>query len=261
MDLLVLALVGIASGLIAGLVGLAGGIVIVPALTWIYGPQVLHTAIVVSWFSVVFNSFGAASKHWSMRSVDQRRELFKRAKWYLIGAMTVTPVIALLASGQRGLVTAQMVAVLQLCLACAMLWPVSDVRREVARNRTRDASFGGVIGGLSTLIGVGGGTYTIAYFVYGAGARFQDAIATANMTGFAVGLLSVLGYLCSLIFFGQALGPQADAISAYGMTLMVAAGLAAAPLGVLISQRVPTKRLRQFLIGALMVSAGRLLIE
>ncbi|MBI2733629.1 MAG: TSUP family transporter, partial [Aquabacterium sp.] len=53
---------GALSGLIAGLVGLAGGIVIVPVLVWLYGPPVIHDAIVVSWFAVLFNSIGATVK-------------------------------------------------------------------------------------------------------------------------------------------------------------------------------------------------------
>jgi len=117
-----------------------------------------------------------------------------------------------------------------------------------------------VVGAMSTLIGVGGGSYTIAYFVYGAGSRFRDAIATANLTGLTVGALSVLGYLSTLVFFKH---PEAVAgtgpISTWGMVVLVVAGTAAAPLGVKWSTRLPTKTLRQTLIFALLISAGRLL--
>jgi uncharacterized membrane protein YfcA len=51
-----LALVGVGGGLIAGLVGLAGGIFIVPALVSIYGTAGMNDAIAISFFAVLFNS-------------------------------------------------------------------------------------------------------------------------------------------------------------------------------------------------------------
>ncbi len=260
-DLILLALVGGVSGVIAGLVGLAGGIVVVPALTWMYGPSALHTAIVVSWFAVLFNSVGAASKQIRMRSPDERRQLFQSAKWFLVGAVVITPLVALGAAAAKQMVNRQMVGILQLGLAAVMLWPMAESAKARSQGRPiLDASFGGLIGGVSTLIGVGGGTYTIAYFVYGAGSRFRDAIATANLTGLTVGALSVLGYLSSLVFFKHAeVASGAGPISTWGMVVLIVAGTAAAPLGVKWSARLPTKTLRQILIFALMISAGRLL--
>lgn len=261
MDLVLLATAGAAAGLIAGLVGLAGGIVIVPALTWLYGPEALHSAIVISWFSVLFNSFSAAAKQWQLRSPAERATLFHAARWYLAGAVVVAPAVAALASTHARVVTPAAVAVLQLCLAAMMLWPVEEHPRVRSDKPARDASFGGFIAAVSTLIGVGGGTYTIAYFVYGAGVRFRDAIATANVTGFAIGALSVGGYLFSVLLYraetGDALGP----ISTWGMAAVILAGVVAAPLGVRISTALPTRALRHILIAALCVSALRLLVS
>lgn len=123
----------------------------------------------------------------------------------------------------------------------------------------RDAAFGGLIGGVSALIGVGGGTYTIAYFVYGAGTRFRDAIATANLTGLVIGSLSVIGYLVSLWLFTHAHAADSGPITGFGMATLIVAGVLAAPLGVRISHKLPIKLLRQILVAALIVSAARLL--
>jgi uncharacterized membrane protein YfcA len=261
-DLILLAIVGAASGFIAGLVGLAGGIVIVPALIWMYGPPALHAAIITSWFAVLFNSFGAASKQWRMRSPEERAALFEQLRWYLLGAVLVTPAVSAAASRHAGLVSNQLIAGLQLCLAAVMLYPVSEKQAVPRPNRVRDASFGGLIAGVSTLIGVGGGTYTIAYFVYGFGSRFRDAIATANVTGLAVGMFSVVGYGAAALLADTgsdagALGP----VTYTGMAILVCAGMLAAPLGVRVSRRVPVNQLRQLLIAALIVSAGRLMLS
>jgi uncharacterized membrane protein YfcA len=227
-----------------------------------YGPGALQAAIVTSWFAVLFNSFGAASKQWRIRSADERVALLLQLRWYLLGAVVVTPAVSAAASRHPDLVSNQVIAALQLCLAAVMLYPVPD-RQSVPRpNKLRDVSFGGLIAAVSTLIGVGGGTYTIAYFVYGFGARFRDAIATANFTGLAVGMFSVAGYGASKLWANAAatdgaLGP----ITYTGMAILVVAGLVAAPLGVRVSRVVPVKHLRLLLIVALMASAARLMLS
>lgn len=258
--LLLLLLVGAGAGLIAGLVGLAGGIVVVPALTWIYGAEALHSAIVISWFSVLFNSLSAARKHWLIRSAPERRDLLLASRWYLLGAILVSPAIATLASTESGMVTPWLVAMLQLALAAVMLWPVEDKARTRRDLPARDLSFGGAVAAVSTLIGVGGGTYTIAYFVYGAGVRFRDALATANFTGFTVGTMCVAGYLLALAVSPAAAGAMLQPVGAWGTVAVIVAGVLAAPLGVRLSQSLPTRTLRHILIGALVVSAVRLLL-
>lgn len=260
MELFLLLITGAAAGLIAGLVGLAGGIVVVPALTWMYGPQALHSAIVISWFSVLFNSFSAASKHWRLRTGAERRELFLASRWYLLGAIVVTPAIAASASTGSGIVTPVLVAVLQLCLAVVMLWPVEDKERTRRDLPARDATFGGAIAAVSTLIGVGGGTYTIAYFVYGPGIRFRDAIATANFAGFTVGMLSVFGYLLALAVAPVAASSMLGPIGAWGTVAVILGGVLAAPVGVRLSRELPVRTLRHILIAVLIVSALRLMM-
>ncbi len=262
METFILLVTGALSGFVAGLVGLAGGIVVVPALTALYGASALHDAIIISWFSVLFNSFGAASKQYRVRTVEQRIELVSGARYYVLGALIVTPVVAATLAGAKHLITPSIVAVLQLCLAFVMLWPVSESQGARRSNPYIDASFGGLIGGVSTLIGVGGGTYTIAYFVYGAKRKFQDAIATANMTGLIIGALSVLGYLVSLAFVRESVGaPQHESpISGVGMVILIVSGMLFSTLGVRLSRKMPVAILRKILVFALVLSALRLLM-
>ncbi|MGY4827810.1 sulfite exporter TauE/SafE family protein [Sphaerotilaceae bacterium SBD11-9] len=261
METLVLLVTGALSGFIAGLVGLAGGIVVVPALTWLYGSAALHDAIVISWFAVLFNSVGAAAKQYRIRTPEERTEIISNSRFYVLGAVIVTPIVALTLSGAKHLVTPALVAVLQLCLAAVMLWPVAESTGERASNKLMDLCFGALIGGVSTLIGVGGGTYTIAYFVYAAKRKFQDAIATANMTGLIIGALSVVGYLISLLYVDHtATANQASPISPIGMVILIVSGVVFSSVGVRMSRKLPTKVLRKILVIALIISAMRLLI-
>lgn len=267
MEIVAFGVIGILSGLVAGLVGLAGGIVVVPALTWLYGTDILIDAIIVSWFAVFFNSISAAWKQLKVRTSAERNALYFDARYFLIGAVVITPMVAMLFSSTRDFINVKVVAILQLCLAGAMLIPVKplEVGTNEARPRKRlDVLFGGIIGGVSTLIGVGGGTYTVAYFVMVAKRKFQDAIATANLTGLVIGTLSILGYATSSLI------PNAHASSSVvshspmpfvGAVVLIAGGLISAPWGVNLSRRLPTKLLKRILIGAIVLSSTKLLFS
>jgi uncharacterized membrane protein YfcA len=263
METLIYLVIGALSGFIAGLVGLAGGIVVVPALTWMYGSSALHDAIIVSWFAVLFNSIGAAVKQYRVRTPQERAEIISGAMFYVLGVLICTPLVALCFRGAQNLITPMLVALLQLCLALVMLWPVAETEGRVRTNKLLDFCMGGLISGVSTLIGVGGGTYTIAYFVYAAKRKFQDAIATANMTGLIIGLLSVLGYLASLVLVEPAPGAaqHASPISTLGMVILIVSGVVFSSLGVRVSRRMPTKVLRKILVVALIVSAFKLMLS
>jgi uncharacterized membrane protein YfcA len=252
-------MVGAASGMIAGMIGFAGGIVVVPALTWMFGIGALHDAIIVSWFAVLFNSAVAALRQYQVRLPEERAAILACSRYYLVGAMLVVPIAAIALNTAKHLVTPQIVGVLYVCLALGMLMPVHEMNAAAKPRPWLETISGGIIGGVSAVIGVGGGTYTIAYFVYVAKLRFQDAIAVANLNGAIIGTLSVAGYVLSLMVPSGDEAVSSSPISAFGMNILIMGGAAFAPLGVRLSRRMPTKILRRLLVLAILVSALRML--
>lgn len=260
-DIFVFIAVGLASGFFSGLIGFGGGVIIVPALTWIYGPSIIHDAIMISWFAVFFNSAGAAIKQLRVRSTAERRKLLLDGGFFLAGAAVVSSVVALFASGEKLSVTPHVVGVLQICMAVMMLTtPLKGALVPgVLTNKFVDASFGGFVGGISSLIGVGGGSYTIAYFVRWVGADFRDAIAAANLSGFIIGALSVIGYGISLIAFDGRAETAHGPLGSFWKFLVIFFGLIAAPLGVRASGLVRVRTLRRWIVAMLALSAANLL--
>lgn len=262
MESLTLLLAGSLSGLVAGMAGLGGGTVIVPVLTWLYGAGALHEAIVVSWFAVLFNSLSAAIKHYHLRTSEERTEIFAASRYFLMGVLAVTPLVALLMSGASQIASPMVVGTLQLSLAGVLLWPMTDGGIARGMRKSVDALCGGIVGGASTLIGIGGGAYTIAYMVYGPRRSLRDAIAAGNVTGVAVGALSVAGYGVSLLMAREhGLENRPTLISPQGMAVLIVGGVVFSALGVKLSRTIPTSTLRKILVGLLAVSAVRLLIQ
>jgi uncharacterized membrane protein YfcA len=262
MEYLTLLLAGSASGFVAGMVGLAGGIVIVPALTWLYGHAALHDAIVVSWFAVLANSIGAARGQIHIRTPQERSELIAWSKFFLAGALVAALAVAVtLSEGKHG-VSAGVVGALQLCLAMAMLFPAKQTVGASVRptHPMVDTVAGATVGAVSTLIGVGGGTYTIAYMVHAARRPFREAIATANFSGLVIGAFSVVGFAVAKLAQGSRPDVHTHGIGAAGIALLIVSGAICSGMGVRVAQRVQTKTLKNILIGVLVVSAVRLML-
>ena len=256
-----LALVGLSGGLISGLVGLAGGIFIVPALVAIYGTQAMGDAIVVSYFSVVFNSL--ATSHTNFKNVGREAylSLIRGANWFLYFAIIASVLVAIAFGHHKDAIPKELLAGLQLMLALCMLVPRSWYEAaRFNRNKFKDGFVGTLVGGISTLIGVGGGTYTICYFMVH-GRAVKDCTLTANFVGIFIGLASLTGYFGYMFF---AAGPEVNSgqsiISMSGKVVLIMAGVVAAPIGVKLQSMTPAHLIKRIIVLLLAASSSYVLV-
>lgn len=241
-------LLGIVAGILAGLLGIGGGLVLVAALAWLlpsFGvPQdaAMHAALASSLASIVLTAASSARAHSRRGSV-----LWPTVAWMVPG---------LLLGGWlgSGVAVALDDAVLRwvvagYCLVAA--WQIGFGRTrgpvdgsEVPAPRGWPMSLaGGGIGALSAVVGIGGGSMTVPLLVW-RGVRPVRAVGTSSACGVAIGLASALGY---------ALHAPAGALPAHGLGyvyLPAAAGVAvasvlAAPWGTRLAHRLSGEALRK----------------
>jgi len=256
-----MALIGAGGGLISGAVGLAGGIFIVPALVALLGPQAMGDAITVSFFAVLLNSLSATIENRKSRGKDAYRALVNGAGWYTSGAAVAALMVAILFGRHHDAISKPLLASLQLLLAICMLIPRRWYENlRAARTRLKDATVGSIVGGVSTLIGVGGGTYTIFYFLVH-GREIKDCTLTSNFVGIFIGLMGVVGYYgCTLMSAGGS--PAGDhGISALGKVVLIGCGVIASPLGVRLQSRLPAAAIKKIVVMALACSASYVLLR
>jgi len=191
-------LLGIVAGILAGLLGIGGGLVLVAALAWLlplFGvPQdaAMHAALASSLASIVLTAASSARAHAKRGSV-----LWPTVAWMVPG---------LLLGGWlgSGVAVALDDAVLRwivagYCLIAA--WQIGFGRTraptdgsEVAAPRGWPMSLaGGGIGALSAVVGIGGGSMTVPLLVW-RGVKPVRAVGTSSACGVAIGLSSALGY-------------------------------------------------------------------
>ena len=197
MMLLALLAAGGLAGLFAGLFGVGGGFVVVPALLLVLetllapSPHDLHVAIGTSLATIIVTSVRAVQAHRRRGAVDFAI-LRDWAPWLMLGVMGGIVIAAWARTGTLLLLFASGV----LLYAFYFLRPEFVVRRErhysfpVGLGRAALASG---LGGFSALLGIGGGTPFVVTMVV-CGRKVHEAVATAAGVGFLIALPGAVGF-------------------------------------------------------------------
>lgn len=238
-------LIGGFAGLLAGLLGVGGGLVIVPFLAWAFVQQglpmawVMHLAIGTSLATIVVTSISSVRAHHQHGAV--RWELF----WLLLPGIVLGSWIgAQLASEVDTRFLQYLFASFELLVAIQMgLSLLPDGDREMPGWRGNGGA-GGVIGVVSAMVGIGGGTMTVPWLVWNR-IPVHQAVATSAAVGLPIAVAGGLGFVWS--GWGIAELPAASSGFIYwpafvGIVLM---SVLAAPLGARLAHQLPAKRLKR----------------
>ena len=238
-------LIGAIAGTVGGLLGVGGGIVVVPALAWIFQANgfpessVMQLAVGTSLATIVPTSVASVRAHHKHGAV-QWSVLLRLAPAFALGALLGAIAAAHVASGQLRLLFG-----LFLCLIATQLALASNPKPQ--RNlpgRSGLFAIGTLIGLLSALLGIGGGNLTVP-FLLRCRVPIRQAIATGAAAGVPIATIGAAAYIVA----GQGVHglPAWSAGYVYGPGL---AGIAAmsvlfAPLGAKLAHRLPTAILRR----------------
>ena len=247
---------GVCAGFLGGLLGVGGGVIVVPALLYLFhATEVLpvdDTALSTTTIAAIATSMGTIVFTTGASSVAQIRRhavdwlVFRRwAVFLMIGSFAASFVARLL--DVRSLEI--FISVFLLCVAVLLLtgWQPKSARRWPAPSAS--AAIAGVGGLISGLAGIGGGNVvvpTLLYFNF----TMARAVATATVLGFCVACCGTAGYIIT--------GWSVDLPRSIGYVYLPAAipiacaSMVFAPLGVSLSHRLSSTVLRQ-LFGALIV--------
>jgi uncharacterized membrane protein YfcA len=252
--------IGLAAGLLSGLLGIGGGIIIVPAMTAILVAsghaldEALRSSLVTSLAVVLFNSLVASVSH-ALRGHLQLR----RIRWLLAGAALMSFVTSQLMFSCSSPAVAYAVATSQMLIAC-MLWVRRPFMSSLPRSAGMDVTYGGFTGMVSALAGTGGGAYVAAYLLHRDGTTpFMRVAAAGAAAGAMIGAGAMLGYMASLLYQGSRLGSKVALLPPDMLGILLVGGLMATPLGVRWSARCRGPLPRVALGLAVACSAARLM--
>ena len=190
-------LLGVVAGILAGLLGVGGGLVLVAALAFLlprYGvpPEAaMHAALASSLASIILTAASSTYAHHGRGSV-----LWPTVAWMVPGLLLGGWLGSGLAVRIDGDVLRYLVA--GYCLLAAAQLLFGRVRGSgvdaVPPPRGAPMSAAGVgIGAVSAVVGIGGGSMTVPLLVW-RGVAPVRAVGTSSACGVAIGLASALGY-------------------------------------------------------------------
>jgi uncharacterized protein len=192
----VMAGAGVFAGLIAGLFGVGGGTVLVPALFYAFGvfglggEANLHVAIGTSLSTIITTSLRSLTAHRQHGRVDED-VLRGFIPWIAFGAL----VGAMLAGIADKAILGVIYGVFAIMLAAYMGlgWESWTIMRDVPTGGLR-AIVGSALGTISALMGIGGGAFGSAVMTL-AGRPIHQAVATASGFGVAIAMPATLGFV------------------------------------------------------------------
>lgn len=252
------ALLGSGVGFLAGLLGIGGGLVIVPVLSAILlhfavlpTEQVVLVAIATSLASILFTSTSSALAHHKNGNVP-----WDIAPWVMtgvaLGALISGFLAALLPEAAVRLVFAISVA-----LIAVRMFISSSNSTATARampNNVVLTAFTTLTGGLSAMIGIGGGAVLVPLLSYFS-LDMKKAIGCASASGIVIALFGSIGYVSS----GSAYFSIQDGFAGFvylpALLGIVSTSWFTAPLGAKATHHLPVATIKKVFAGLLLVVA------
>ncbi|MBL8361894.1 MAG: sulfite exporter TauE/SafE family protein [Rubrivivax sp.] len=257
--LLAYAATGAFIGFLAGLLGIGGGMTLVPVLAAMFTAQQLapghtvHLALGTGMASILFTSTASVREHHRLGGVD----------WAIVQrlgpGMVAGTLMATALSGyvpQRALALAFAVIV---CAGATQIW----LGRKPSAARTLPGTpalvaVGLAIGVVCGVVAAGGAFLTVPFMLF-CGVPMINAIGTGAALGLPVALIGTLGYVWS----GSGVPglPQLAVgfVHVPALLALVAGSVITAPLGARAAHRLPVATLKRVFAGLLYVLAAKML--
>lgn len=252
-----LAVLGLCTGFLAGLLGIGGGMIMVPFTTIILSNRgvapdlAVKMAIATSMATIIFTSLSSVRAHHKRGAV--RWDIVKLlAPGIVIGAAIASlGVFALLKGAWLALVFATFVAF----SATQMLLNKKPEPSRTLPGTAGTLGAGTAIGFLSGLVGAGGGFVSVP-FMTRCNVAIHTAVATSAALGFPIALANALGYLVA----GQGVADLPPGSAGYiylpALAVIASASVLMAPLGVRVTHALPIATLKRVFASVLYLLAA-----
>lgn len=254
-------LLGAFVGFFAGLLGLGGGLIMVPLLVFLFDAQrfaahyLLLMALGTAMATILFTAVASVRAHHRHGAVNWRI-----ARDITPGILAGTLAGALLAGAVPVTLLALFFTVFVYYAATQMFLGLKPKPTRQLPGKGGMFAAGGIIGGVSSLVAAGGAVLSIPFMTL-CNVKLHEAIGTSAAIGFPIALAGTLGYVLT--------GMAAEPLPAYSLGFVYLPALAGiaiasvltAPLGAKVAHRLPVRMLRRIFAVILYILASKMLIS
>jgi len=252
-------LLGLIAGLLAGLFGIGGGLVIVPVLAMLFTAHgfpkdlVMLMAVASSLATIILTAVSSVWAHHRLGSVVWAKV------WRLTPTIMLGAGLGAVVAKQISTEMLRLILVLFLCyVGTQMALQIKTKAGTSSQSTGLDAVVGLLIGGLSAIVGIGGGTLTVPYLVYGRFAMKQ-AVAISSACGLPIAIAGTVSYAL--------LGWQESHLPVWSLGYVYlpaflgisVSSIFTAPIGAKLAHRLPAVTLKRYFSILLFIMAAKLL--
>ena len=244
--LVLLMVIGAFAGVLAGLLGVGGGIILVPAFFYAFqtlgydSPQLMQICLATSLATIIVTSLRSVLSHNKKGAVDW--DILRGwAPGIVIGAVLGVTVAASLRSVTLQAVFGVLALIIGVYMATSQAhWRLGD---EMPRGLRRIA-LSPALGFLSVLMGIGGGSFGVPVMTL-YGVPIHRAVATAAGFGVIIAVPSVIGFLLFQVDPASRPPFTVGAVNFVAFFITIAMTLITAPLGVKLAHAMDPKPLKR----------------
>lgn len=258
--IVIYALTGVFAGLIGGMVGLSGGIIIVPVLHFLFMQQgfppslLMQLAVTTSLATIIITSLSATYVHHKKGAV-----LWPTLNRFAPGLLLGACLGAILADSVSSNVLRIVFGVFEILVAMQIGFELKPRAQTALPGTTGLIGSGVGIGLLSTLLGIGGGSLTVPFLLW-CNVNIRNAVAVSAACGFPIAVAATTALVIAgwenpelpVHSLGYLYWPAALCIIA--MTVF------SAPVGARLAHYLPIQTLRRIFAVVLAIVGIRMLV-
>lgn len=250
---------GLAAGILAGLLGIGGGIVTIPCLIMTFHflktphDLIMHLAIGTSLAAMIFNTFSSAFSHYRKKGV-----IFSIVKPMALGVLVGSFVGAMVAKVLPGSLLQIIFGIFECLVGLKFLLP----EKQLKQTRKMPKFFGLstislVVSSISTMLGIGGGLLNVPVLTH-FHVPLKKAIGTSSALSFLISLLGAI-YFLALSAGSTDYPGTLGFIFIPAFIVISVVSFFSAPWGVKLAHVLPTDILRR-VFGVILIIAGIVMI-
>jgi uncharacterized membrane protein YfcA len=245
-SLIIFLALGSVAGVLAGLLGVGGGLVIVPMINYTFaiqgitGEHTHHLALGTSLATIMFTSISSFMTHNRNGAV-----IWRIVKYITPGILLGTFFGSKVAAHLPTNLLKSFFIVFLLYVGTQMLMNIKPKASREIPGFAGNSLAGGVIGMVSSFVGIGGGTLSVPYMTW-CNVPMHKAIGTSAAIGFPIAVAGALGYLVNGMGVPGLPDHTVGFIYLPALVGIAAASVCTAPLGAQLAHRLPVTRLKRF---------------
>ncbi len=249
---------GLVVGFVAGLLGVGGGLIIVPVLIFMLHDQGLalglepQLALGTSLASILFTSLSSVRAHHRHGAVEW--SLVRR----IVPGIVVGTLVGAVLAAQVSAFVLKVFFVAFLFYAAIQMWlDFKPATHRELPGRAGTLLAGGVIGAVSSWVGIGGGTLSVPFMLWH-NVSLHRAIATSSAIGFPIAVAGAVGYVLGGWNVSGLPAGSLGFVYLPALLGIVLGSVLTAPLGARTAHRLPIRPLKRIFALLLLVLALRM---